>query len=251
MEAGEVYFTISERIYGVLHWFREALRPLTEARFKEDQAVKEDQSVRVALGYLHEMRPDEPGVFADLVIPAFRSTVTPPLPPELLELDMLPKGHKEQLVSLGPAIRFRFSVLDDETYVMASCAEFLPSRAKMAFGELLRKVKARYPETAPSLLSYEAERKERMKEDLRRQFGDVKAQSQRAEGTGAKARGKTGRPRIKANEWAWHEVNIVGKDPREVYPEWCKLYAAETGTRVSELSDSTDSFKKAIKPKPK
>lgn len=173
MDTEEVYFSISERIYGVLHWFKEALLPLAEARFKEDQAVKEGQSVRVALGYLHEPPPDAPGVFADMFIPAFRSTVTPRLPAGLLESDLLPKGHKEQLVPLGPAICFRFSVLDDEIYVKASCAEFLPERAKKAFWELLQKVKARYPETKSSLQAYETERKERMREDQRRNFSNV------------------------------------------------------------------------------
>lgn len=167
MDAEVVDFSISERIYGVLHWFKEALQPLAETRYGESP------NVRVALGYLHETRTGEPDVFADIVIPAFRSTLTPTPPPWVLKSDLLPKGYKEQLVALEPpAIHFQFSVLDDEIHVMASCAEFLPQQAKMAFWDLLQKAQARYPEIGPYLQRYKAERKERMKEEHKRKFVD-------------------------------------------------------------------------------
>lgn len=124
------------------------------------------------MGYLHET--DLHGRdSAEMMIPAFRSTVTPRLPRTLLESDCLPKGYQEELVPLGPAIHFQFHKLDDETYVMASFSESLPEHAEKAIRDLLLKVQARYPETGPSLHAYQAERKERRKEELRRQFGDA------------------------------------------------------------------------------
>ena len=80
---------------------------------------------------------------------------------------------------------------------------------------------------------------------------EVKA-VQKAEGNETRTTpGKPGRPRIKANEWARHEVNIAGRDSREVFLEWCKRYTVETGRRTADLADAQESLKKALKLKPK
>ena len=55
----------------------------------------------------------------------------------------------------------------------------------------------------------------------------------------------SGRPQYPENAWAYQQVNELGRDPMDVYPEWCKRAA----NRVKELADPMESFKKAIKPK--
>jgi len=55
---------------------------------------------------------------------------------------------------------------------------------------------------------------------------------------------KGGRPRNADDDWAWQQVNELGRDPREVYPEWL----SRIGKRKNRLADPEDSFDKAIKP---
>lgn len=54
-----------------------------------------------------------------------------------------------------------------------------------------------------------------------------------------------GRPPYKANRWAYEQVNVLGRPPREVYPQWLELM----GDIVETLADPRDSFRKAIRPK--
>lgn len=55
---------------------------------------------------------------------------------------------------------------------------------------------------------------------------------------------KGGRPRNADDDWAWEQVNELGRDPREVYPEWL----SRIGKRQNRLADPEDSFDKAVKP---
>ncbi|NJD58952.1 MAG: hypothetical protein C3F13_09985 [Anaerolineales bacterium] len=57
---------------------------------------------------------------------------------------------------------------------------------------------------------------------------------------------KGGRPKNEANEFAYHQVNVLGRPPAEVYPEWEKM----KGESISLLVDPRDSFRKAIRKKP-
>ena len=57
---------------------------------------------------------------------------------------------------------------------------------------------------------------------------------------------REGRPKNEANEFAYHQVNILGRLPSEVYPEWVE----KRGETISLLVDPRDSFRKAIRKKP-
>lgn len=46
------------------------------------------------------------------------------------------------------------------------------------------------------------------------------------------------------DEWAWCEVRLKGRSPKEVYAEWRR----RIGARAGLLADAQDSFRKAIKP---
>ena len=54
----------------------------------------------------------------------------------------------------------------------------------------------------------------------------------------------TGRPANADDEWAWREVRLHGRRPKDVYPEWLR----RIGSRADMLADPGDSFRKAIKP---
>jgi hypothetical protein len=54
-----------------------------------------------------------------------------------------------------------------------------------------------------------------------------------------------GRPRDPDNQWAYEQVNVYNKDPRDIYPEWRIRKGGKSGLLVNPL----DSFKKAIKPR--
>jgi hypothetical protein len=54
---------------------------------------------------------------------------------------------------------------------------------------------------------------------------------------------KGGRPRNPDDDWAWQQVNMEGRAPEEVYPEWLK----RIGVRAKRLADAHDSFNKAIR----
>ncbi len=57
---------------------------------------------------------------------------------------------------------------------------------------------------------------------------------------------KGGRPKNEANEFAYYQVNVLGRSPAEVYPEWEKM----KGEAILLLVDPRDSFRKAIRKKP-
>jgi hypothetical protein len=57
---------------------------------------------------------------------------------------------------------------------------------------------------------------------------------------------KGGRPKNEANEFAYYQVNILGRSPAEVYKEWVIM----RGETISLLVDPRDSFRKAIRKKP-
>ena len=164
MEAREVDFVIiSESIYGVLRWFMEALQSLSGVRYRESQGVA------VVLEGPREEHPHEPGVVADIVIPASRVTTryiwAEDWPPETVI-----ERFDPQTVPLEPVIRFRFAILDDETYGIARCDERLPSPAQKDFLDFLKKIQARYPETGPFWQEYATRQTERKKEDLKAKF---------------------------------------------------------------------------------
>jgi hypothetical protein len=54
----------------------------------------------------------------------------------------------------------------------------------------------------------------------------------------------TGRPANADDEWAWREVRLHGRRPKDVYAEWLR----RIGSRADMLADPGDSFRKAIKP---
>jgi hypothetical protein len=54
---------------------------------------------------------------------------------------------------------------------------------------------------------------------------------------------KGGRPRNPDDDWAWRQINVEGRAPEEVYPEWLK----RIGVRAKRLADAHDSFNKAIR----
>jgi len=64
-------------------------------------------------------------------------------------------------------------------------------------------------------------------------------------------RPKTGRPRLKCNEWAWEQVNTLGEEPRDVRAEWERRYDKETGGGLKELADPDRAFRDAISPRRK
>lgn len=67
------------------------------------------------------------------------------------------------------------------------------------------------------------------------------------EGETPREKFKPGRPRLEANIWAYNEVHIHGREPRDVFPEWKK----RLGSGVDQLVNPEDSFQKAIKIKKK
>ena len=56
--------------------------------------------------------------------------------------------------------------------------------------------------------------------------------------------GKLGRDRDAVNDWAYEQVRIMNRRPKDVYPEWL----VRIGKRANTLADPRDSFNKAIKP---
>ena len=56
---------------------------------------------------------------------------------------------------------------------------------------------------------------------------------------------KVGRSRFPENEWAYKQVNEMGRPPGEVYQEWLK----RAEYRLETLASPRDSFYKAIKPR--
>jgi hypothetical protein len=64
-----------------------------------------------------------------------------------------------------------------------------------------------------------------------------------------KKRGQVGRRRDPDNDWAYQQVNEMGRTPAEVYPEWAER-RRNHGT-LKQLDDSLDSFKHAIASKKK
>ena len=148
----------------MLRWFMEALQPLTGIRYRESQGVG------VVLGEPRAENPREPGVLADIVIPACRVTAIP------IPSDFAPEyviaGWEEVRAPSVPAMRFRLAVLGGRTYVMASCDPRLPA-AQEDFLRFLKQVQARYPTAGPFWQAYETERKDRLKEALQLTLGDA------------------------------------------------------------------------------
>jgi PIN domain nuclease of toxin-antitoxin system len=58
-------------------------------------------------------------------------------------------------------------------------------------------------------------------------------------------KGKIGRPRNIDDDWAYTQVRLLNREPKEVYPEWL----SRIGFRENTLADPRDSFNKAIKPR--
>ena len=59
-----------------------------------------------------------------------------------------------------------------------------------------------------------------------------------------KKRGPVGRRRDPDNEWAYQQVNEMGRTPAEVYPEWAQRRRGHK--TLKQLDDPLDSFKHAI-----
>ena len=65
-----------------------------------------------------------------------------------------------------------------------------------------------------------------------------------AEPTHALPHGKGGRPRYPEDDYAWEQVNVVGRKRKDVYPEWKERADPD---RLKELADPQDSFNKAVR----
>lgn len=61
-------------------------------------------------------------------------------------------------------------------------------------------------------------------------------------------RHKPGRPRYQCHEWAWEQVNALGKKPNEIRDEWARRYDEETGGGFVYLQDPERNFRYAIDP---
>jgi hypothetical protein len=101
---------------------------------------------------------------------------------------------------------------------------------------------ARDPANWPRLLPWW----ERLRAELTR-LGMVHeaepAQAERA-ADAPKKRGPVGRRRDPDNEWAYQQVNEIGRTPAEVYPEWAQRRRGHE--TLKQLDDPLDSFKHAI-----
>ena len=178
MTTDEIAFTIPDDITGVLRGFMDALRPLAGRRYREGPGVE------VVLQEPAQEHPRVPGVVADIVLPACRVRAIP-LPGDW----GLIRDWRHEAEPRAPVMRFRFAILDGDTYVLARCDDHLPP-AQADFLAALERVRTRYPAVGPPLQAYAAQLTERVKQDLQRGFGDAdRATAGRGSGGAEERRG--------------------------------------------------------------
>jgi hypothetical protein len=165
----EITFRIPQKIDRVLRWFMEALPQLISEDEDESEAelILEPPTLE---------RPDKPDVNTDKANIIFTANKVEKW--VRVRSDWLPSPPffdlKPQTTPLGRAMLFRFHALRGETYVWASCAERHLSVQKV-FEDFLKQIEKHYPVVGPLCSEYVTKLTERMKEEMKAEFGGTEA----------------------------------------------------------------------------
>jgi hypothetical protein len=167
MAAVELDFDIPEPIGGVKRWLTETLRPLTGVPFREklgfDLVLREPKIAKLD-------EPDAETTRTEIAVTAVRIR-TVPVPADWCPEYLIERFETEEF-DLGRVIVFRLCALHDATYVWAGCAE-RPATVWAVFEEILKQIEARYPTVGPLWQVSAAQRRARLRADLRMKSGDT------------------------------------------------------------------------------